>query len=80
MNVRVLHFAQFRARAGCAEEVIEVGEGARAADVLRLLVERHGEVLPAAALRVAVNGEFADWACRLAEGDEVVLLPPVAGG
>ena len=31
-------------------------------------------------LRVAVNGAFAGWAHALADGDEVVFLPPVSGG
>ena len=31
-------------------------------------------------LKVAVNGEFADFDCELKDGDEVVFIPPVAGG
>ena len=32
------------------------------------------------AVRVAVNDEFADWNQTLREGDELVFIPPVAGG
>jgi molybdopterin converting factor small subunit len=31
-------------------------------------------------LKVAINGEFTDWSTPLADGDEVVFIPPVAGG
>lgn len=31
-------------------------------------------------LRVAVNGEWADWTSPLKDGDEVALLPPLSGG
>jgi MoaE-MoaD fusion protein len=31
-------------------------------------------------LRVAVNEEFADGQTPIVEGDEVALIPPVAGG
>jgi molybdopterin synthase sulfur carrier subunit len=27
-----------------------------------------------------VNAEFSDWSRPLADGDEVVFIPPVAGG
>jgi len=44
------------------------------------LAARHDFGLPRAMLRVAVNDEFADWSHRLAAGDRVVFIPPVAGG
>jgi molybdopterin converting factor small subunit len=31
-------------------------------------------------LLLAVNGEYADRATRIAAGDEVALMPPVQGG
>ena len=31
-------------------------------------------------LRVAINAAFADWESELRDGDEVVFIPPVAGG
>jgi molybdopterin converting factor small subunit len=36
--------------------------------------------LPASQLKVAVNAAFSDWNQALADGDEVVFIPPVAGG
>ena len=31
-------------------------------------------------MMVAINGEFADFEVELSDGDEVVFIPPVAGG
>lgn len=31
-------------------------------------------------VRVAINQEYATWDTLLADGDEVVFIPPVAGG
>ena len=31
-------------------------------------------------LKVAVNAEFTGWSRPIADGDEVVFIPPVAGG
>ena len=44
------------------------------------LAARHGFRLPASQLRVAVNAAFSDWDRPLRDGDEVVFIPPVAGG
>ena len=41
---------------------------------------RHNFSLTANLLMVAVNGDFGAWDTPLKEGDEVVFLPPVAGG
>ena len=44
------------------------------------LSRRHGFSLARSQLKVAVNAEFSDWSRPLADGDEVVFIPPVAGG
>ena len=31
-------------------------------------------------LMIAINDDFSEWETELAEGDEVVFIPPVAGG
>jgi molybdopterin synthase catalytic subunit len=81
MKVTVLYFAVFRERVGRDEEALELPAGARLADAIEALAARHAAV---AALRgkfrVAVNQEFSDDGRELAEGDELALIPPVAGG
>ena len=79
MRYRVLYFAALRDTAGCDSEV--VGSASRDARALyEELRSRHGFALQAERLRVAVNGEFADWSRALADDDEVAFLPPVSGG
>ena len=78
-RVRVRYYALFREQAGCQEEELET----TATDLRGLytdLAARHGFRLQAGQLRVAVNGDFVAWSHDLAAGDEVVFIPPVAGG
>jgi molybdopterin converting factor subunit 1 len=78
-HVRIRYYALFREQAGCQEEDLETTH----TDLRGLyseLAARHGFRLQAGQLRVAVNGDFVDWSHRLAAGDEVVFIPPVAGG
>ena len=44
------------------------------------LQARHQLPFPARQLRVAVNGEFADWSAPLREGSDIAFIPPVSGG
>lgn len=76
------YFAAARDLAGCAEEDVALGEGALApAAVLRQLAERHPRLRGyAERMRLAVNGELAGPDAAVRDGDEVDVLPPVAGG
>jgi molybdopterin synthase catalytic subunit len=74
MRVRVRLFAGLRERAGFAEQ--ELNDVARVSDVwpaLGLGEEPEG-------LLYAVNRRYAEPDHKLAEGDEVALIPPVSGG
>jgi molybdopterin synthase catalytic subunit len=76
MRVTVKLFAGLRERAGTGERGLELAADARVADVwapLGLGEEPDG-------LLYAVNKEYAPGDRRLAEGDEVALIPPVSGG
>jgi len=81
MRITLLYFAVFRERLGRADDTLELQPGASVRDAVELLAERHPAI---AALRgkfrVAVNEDFTDDDHVLAEGDEVALIPPVAGG
>lgn len=78
-SVAVQYFAILRERSGRSGESIET-EALTAADLFGELDERYRFGLPAGAIKVAVNDEFADWTVPLAEGDRIVFIPPVAGG
>lgn len=75
----VLYFASLRDARGLATEEVQ----STAVDLRGLYLElqsRHGFVMPMNRLRVAVEGDFASWDDRLAEGSEVAFIPPVSGG
>lgn len=78
MMVRVRYFASLRDAAGIDAETVEAGGGLAA--LYAALAARHRFSLPRERLRVALNGAFAGWDAALAEGDEVVFIPPVSGG
>jgi molybdopterin synthase catalytic subunit len=81
VRVQVLYFAVFREKLGRDEETLELSAGAHVRDAVAALAERHA---PIASLRtkfrVAVNQEFVTDEHALADGDELALIPPVAGG
>ena len=55
-------------------------EAETAADVFALLKDRHGSEEPLGHCKVAINDVMADWQDSVADGDTVLLFPPVAGG
>ena len=78
-RLTVRYFAAFRERAGLSEESLELEVGT-AGELFEALRYRHGSAEPRGHCKVAVNDEMADWATPLADGDTVLLFPPVAGG
>jgi molybdopterin converting factor subunit 1 len=78
-RVRIEYFALLRERAGMNEETIETS--AQTPEQLYAeLVERHGFDIERERLKVAINAQIRDWSAPLHDGDEVVFIPPVAGG
>ena len=81
MRITVLYFAVFKEKLGRDEESLELAPGARVADAIAALAERHAPIAKLAGrFRVAVNEDFAPEDHELADGDELALIPPVAGG
>ena len=82
MPVKIIYFAAAREVAGCPEESLEVpDEGLEEHDFKELISSRHANMadfLPR--MRLARNGEFMQPGERICAGDEVAVLPPVAGG
>ena len=81
MRIRALYFAVFREQIGRDEDVVQLAPGARVRDAIAALAARHAAVdRLRGRFRVAVNQEFSDEERALADGDELALIPPVAGG
>ncbi|HEX5824703.1 MAG TPA: MoaD family protein [Candidatus Limnocylindrales bacterium] len=81
MRVRVRLFALQRELAGARELSLELDDGATIETSWAAVVDRHPVLAPGRpSVRFARNGEYADAATALAEGDEVAFIPPVSGG
>jgi molybdopterin converting factor subunit 1 len=81
MKVDVLYFAVLRERIQLGHETVELPAGASVRDAREAIAARHPSVaalLPG--VQFAVNRVVAADTRALADGDEVALLPPVAGG
>jgi molybdopterin synthase catalytic subunit len=81
MRIHFLLFALYRDMAGVSELELDVREGSDAAGAVATL-RAHTQRLAALPERpvVAVNREYATLDAPLRDGDELALLPPVAGG
>lgn len=80
IRVRVLLFARFAELLGATEMNVDVATPATVGTVLDSLRARVGGAqLPAAPL-VARNRVHAQLDAALEDGDEVAVLPPLAGG
>ncbi len=78
-RLEVQYFALLREQAKRREESLTT-QARNPAELYEELRRKYPFTLPASALRVAVNTEFAEWSRPLTEGDVVVFIPPVAGG
>ena len=81
MRINVRLFAILRQQAGWREKSIELADGATIEDAWQALVQ----IAPAIAasreiVRFARNREYTSADTTLQDGDELVLIPPVAGG
>jgi molybdopterin converting factor subunit 1 len=80
MSVTVLLFASYADALGTSRLELELPAGATVADVLADMSRRPGaRQLPPSPL-VAVNQRYATPSSRVSSGDEVAIIPPVAGG
>jgi molybdopterin synthase sulfur carrier subunit len=81
LRIRVLYFASVRERLRRAEEEIELEDGSGVHDLFAALRRAHPPLAEVdASLRFAVNREYVEREHRLADGDEVAVIPPVSGG
>jgi Molybdopterin converting factor, small subunit len=79
--VRLLFFAVLRDLTGKADALLELPEGSRPVDVWNQLRAEYGSlagyVHPPLA---AVNESYVQPEASLHDGDDLVFIPPVAGG
>src|SRR5262245_5701507 len=81
MQIQVLYFAVFRERLGTSDQALTLADGATVADAIAALAAQHAPIAQLAGrYRVAVNQDFVAADHVLRAGDELALIPPVAGG
>ncbi|MFC5051530.1 NTP transferase domain-containing protein [Rubritalea spongiae] len=78
-SITIRYFAQLRELAKCDTEEVTT-ESVTPSGLYEELKSRHNFPHKQKQLMVAINDDFADWATPLKPGDEVVFIPPVAGG
>lgn len=83
-SIRVLTFAGARDIVGSPEVDFDLPAGrgqVTTSELMALVCARYPGLVPyQRAIRVAVNGAYAGPADEVRPGDEVALIPPVAGG
>lgn len=80
MTVRVLLFASYADALGASEVRLDLPAGARVRDILTTVQSlASGKRIPDRPL-VAVNHRYARDDQAVNAGDEVAIIPPVAGG
>lgn len=81
VKVKVLYFALARDAAGRSTESLSLDGAPTAGALLETLVESHPRLRPLKpSIRLSVNQELVTTDAPLHDGDEVGVLPPVAGG
>jgi molybdopterin converting factor small subunit len=79
--VRVLAFAGARDVLGEGEVALPLSGPCTASEILEQVCRRYPGLVPyKGSIRVAVNGVYAAPQDPVRSGDEVALIPPVAGG
>ena len=80
-TVKMLAFAGAREVLGTGEMAFPLEAPCTAAELLAAVCARFPALTPyQRSIRVAVNGTYATWDDMVRWGDEVALIPPVAGG
>jgi sulfur-carrier protein len=80
-SVRLLAFAGARDVVGEPEVDLDLAGATTAAELFDLVVARYPGLVPyKGCIRLAINGSYAALGDPVRPGDEVALIPPVAGG
>jgi len=80
IRIRLLLFASYAEAAGREEAALALPAGATAADALAAVRREAWAARLPPQPALAVNRRYAAPGTALADGDEVALIPPVAGG
>jgi len=79
VSVNLRYFALLRDQRGLSNEIIDT-DCNTAEELFKYLSSEYRFTLGMEHVRVSANAEFVDWEYLLQDGDELVFIPPVAGG
>jgi MoaE-MoaD fusion protein len=81
MRIHIFYLGGSKSSTGVREEALELAEGSILADAIHVIGSRHPALKPHVPhVRWACNNRFAELSTLLRDGDEIALVPPVAGG
>ena len=78
-EIRICYYALLREERGLSEETVATS-ALNASELYKELKIKHNFKLSTDLLRIAINNEFSHWEKELRNGDQVIFIPPVAGG
>ena len=81
-NKKIVHlsyYALLREQSGKSKETIQTS-ALTAQDLYIELSKTYKFDMPVQILRLAINNEFKNWQTKLKSNDEIIFIPPVAGG
>ncbi len=78
-SIHIQYFAILREKRGLTEETIDT-PAHNALDLYQELKKQFDFPLTENQVKVAINNEFKGWPTVLKTGDNVIFIPPVAGG
>lgn len=79
MKIKIKYFASLREQRGLSQEIVE-GEFSTVLDLWNDLSQKHQFDIDFSSLKVAVDKKYVAWDTPLNPMQEVVFIPPVAGG
>lgn len=78
-KITIEYYAQLRELTGTTSESIST-DSITPAGLFEEIRAKYQLPLKRKGMMIAVNGDFTDWTHTLAENEEIVFIPPVAGG
>lgn len=79
MKIKIKYYASLREETGCSEEYWETN-CTKGDQLFEELCHKYHFSLKKDLLRLAINRQYRNFNDEISEGDEIVFIPPVAGG
>jgi molybdopterin converting factor small subunit len=78
-KIHIQYYALLREERALREEVVTT-EASNALELYQELKNKHNFSLDPKSLKVAINHHFTSWKTIIKDNDQIIFIPPVAGG